>query len=132
MTAWPDLPPELVFVCADSAFQSPPSPFCGAFIVGAGGPEFASARGVSYPAKRFVHIIRSVSDPGRRYVGLTSNLAARLDAHNAGQNRSTARWRPWAVEVCVEFKTEALAVRFERYLKSGAGHAFASRHFADT
>jgi hypothetical protein len=29
----------------------------------------------------------------------------------------------------VEFRTERLALRFERYLKSGAGHAFARRHF---
>lgn len=58
-------------------------------------------------------------------------MAARLAAHNAGQNRSTAPWQPWAVDVCIEFKSEALAVRFERYLKSGAGHAFAQRHFVD-
>jgi hypothetical protein len=31
--------------------------------------------------------------------------------------------------VIVEFPTEAQAVRFERYLKSGSGRAFATRHF---
>lgn len=64
-------------------------------------------------------------------MGVTADLGARLDAHNAGQNRSTAAWRPWSSDVCIEFRTEALATRFERYLKSGAGHAFATRHFVD-
>jgi putative endonuclease len=85
----------------------------------------------AYPAKRFVYIIRSVSHPERRYVGLSTDVAARLNAHNAGQNRSTAPWKPWFIDVIIEFRTEPMAVRFERYLKSGAGHAFASRHFAD-
>jgi putative endonuclease len=84
---------------------------------------------VTYPAKRFVYIIRSVSDPERRYIGVTANPEARLAAHNAGQNQSTAPWRPWLIDVCVEFRTEQLALRFEKYLKSGAGHAFARRHF---
>ena len=84
-----------------------------------------------YPAKRFVYIIRSVNHPTRRYVGVTADLAARLNAHNAGQNRSTAEWRPWFVDVTIEFRTEPMAVRFEQYLKSGAGHAFARRHFVD-
>jgi putative endonuclease len=86
---------------------------------------------VSYPAKRFVYIIRSASHPARRYIGITADLAARVSAHNAGQNRSTAEWRPWCVDVVIEFRTERLAVRFETYLKSGAGHAFANRHFRD-
>jgi putative endonuclease len=85
-----------------------------------GGPRFAGASAVPYPAKRFVYIIGSVIEPGRRYVGVTADLAARLDAHNGGHNRSTAAWRPWAVDVCIEFRTEALATRFEKYLKSGA------------
>ena len=31
--------------------------------------------------------------------------------------------------VVIEFPDEARAVRFERYLKSGSGRAFAKRHF---
>jgi predicted GIY-YIG superfamily endonuclease len=81
------------------------------------------------PAKRFVYIIQSVKHPGQRYVGVTADPPARLSAHNAGQNRSTARWRPWFIDVCVEFRTEPVAARFERYLKSGSGQAFAKRHF---
>ena len=86
---------------------------------------------MAYPAKRFVYIIRSTSHTHRRYVGVTSDLQARLNAHNAGQNRSTALWSPWILDVSIEFRTEKAALRFERYLKSGAGHAFADRHFVE-
>ena len=84
-----------------------------------------------YPPKRFVYIIVSVKHPGRRYAGVTAHVEGRLAAHNAGQNRSTVPWRPWRLEVCLEFRSERTACRFEKYLKSGAGHAFASRHFVD-
>jgi len=86
---------------------------------------------VSCPPKRFVYIIRSVAHPDRRYVGVTADPPARLVAHNAGQNRSTAQWRPWFIDVCLEFRTGLIALRFEKFLKSGAGHAFANRHFVD-
>lgn len=72
-----------------------------------------------------------MNDPARRYVGVTANLTARLAAHNAGQNRSTTAWRPWTVDLCIEFRTERLALRFEKYLKSGSGHAFAYRHLVE-
>jgi hypothetical protein len=72
-----------------SVFQLVPAAAVGAYV--------AWLLNVSYPAKRFVYIIRSVNDPGRRYIGVTADVAA----------------------------------RFEKYLKSGAGHAFASRHFVD-
>jgi putative endonuclease len=81
--------------------------------------------------KRFVYIIRSLSHPQNRYIGVTSDVEARVNAHNAGQNASTAPWRPWGIDVTIEFRTEQMALRFEKYLKSGAGHAFASRHFVD-
>jgi putative endonuclease len=86
---------------------------------------------VTYPAKRFVYIIRSVNYPQTRYIGVTSDVTARLNAHNAGQNRSTAHWKPWGLDVTIEFSNERMALRFEKYLKSGAGHAFASNHFVD-
>ena len=77
------------------------------------------------------YILRSVNWQKRRYIGLATDVEARLRAHNAGQNSSTAAGRPWAIDVCVEFRTERLAIQFERYLKSGSGHAFAKRHFSE-
>jgi len=82
-----------------------------------------------HPPKHFVYILRSVESPDRRYVGVSSDVASRLSAHNAGRDPSTTRWKPWFVDVCVEFRSEQLALRFEKYLKSGSGHAFAKRHF---
>jgi hypothetical protein len=35
--------------------------------------------------KRFVYILRSGRDTGRYYTGVTSNMRARLAAHNAGE-----------------------------------------------
>jgi putative endonuclease len=78
--------------------------------------------------KCIVYVLKSAGDPRRYYTGLTSNLSARLDAHNAGQCSHTASGRPWIVDVIVEFRDERRAVAFERYLKSGSGVAFAMRH----
>ena len=80
--------------------------------------------------KRFVYILRSLTVPDRRYVGMTADVRARLAAHNAGLSPFTARYRPWSMTVCIEFADARHAVRFERYLKSPSGRAFARRHFA--
>jgi putative endonuclease len=82
--------------------------------------------------KRFVYILRSDSDPSRHYVGLTSDVDSRLEWHNAGPSGQTVFNRPWSVVVSLEFPDEPTAVRFERYLKSGSGRAFAKRHFGPT
>ncbi len=79
--------------------------------------------------KRFVYVLRSDRDSDRHYVGLAADVARRLACHNAGQNPSTVADRPWKAIVSIEFRTEDAAVRFERYLKSGSGRAFAKRHF---
>jgi len=78
--------------------------------------------------KRFVYVLRSQSTPKRYYTVLTSHIAARLAAHNAGQCTHTADGRPWEVDVVIEFTDEMRAVAFERYLKSGSGVTFAKRH----
>ena len=80
-------------------------------------------------AKRFVYILKNASAPARYYTGVTSDVEARLTAHNEGKCRHTANGRPWHVDVLIEFADEKRAVAFERYLKSGSGGAFASRHF---
>ena len=77
---------------------------------------------------RYVYLLRSSVDPRRTYVGLTHDLSTRLDAHNRGEVSSTARHRPWAIDVVVRFREDERAIAFERYLKSGSGRAFARRH----
>jgi predicted GIY-YIG superfamily endonuclease len=79
--------------------------------------------------KRFVYILRRVSEPSRPYIGLTSDVRSRLADHNAGRCSHTARDRPWQLHVTIELPDEQRAVHFERYLKSGSGRAFAKRHF---
>ena len=74
-----------------------------------------------------VYLIRSLSAPDQRYVGVTSNLEARLRAHNAGESPHTSKYRPWALVTYVCFQDEQRAIDFERYLKSGSGHAFANK-----
>ena len=80
------------------------------------------------PPKRFVYVLRSLSDRDRYYTGVTSNVRLRLSAHNAGECAHTTRHRPWEIDVAIEFIDERRAVTFERYLKSGSGVAFAKRH----
>jgi predicted GIY-YIG superfamily endonuclease len=79
--------------------------------------------------KRYVYILRSDSDSSSHYVGITSNVDERLSWHNAGPAGHTVAKRPWSIVVSLEFPTETEAVRFERYLKTGSGRAFAKRHF---
>jgi putative endonuclease len=79
---------------------------------------------------RIVDIVRSDSDPARHYVGITSDVRARLDWHNHGPCGHTVRHRPWSLVASIEFPTEQAAARFEKYLKSGSGRVFAKRHFA--
>jgi len=77
----------------------------------------------------YTYVLESIRKPGTRYIGHTSNLRKRLECHNAGETRSTSKDRPWKVKLYVAFETRRLSRDFERYLKSGSGHAFAKRHF---
>jgi putative endonuclease len=78
---------------------------------------------------RFVYILRSDIHPERHYVGVTSDVAERLHWHNNGPSGVTCNHRPWSLLVSLEFADATTAARFERYLKSGSGRAFAKRHF---
>ena len=79
--------------------------------------------------KTIVYVLRSECNPARRYTGITSDISRRLQWHNAGQNFHTAEDRPWTVFASFHFRYEQTARRFEKYLKSGSGRAFAKRHF---
>ena len=80
------------------------------------------------PARRFVYILRSRTDPKRYYTGVTANIRKRLASHNAGECTHTARNRPWDLDVIIGFRDETRALTFERYLKSGSCVAFSQRH----
>ena len=74
-----------------------------------------------------VYLIRSVSFPNQKYVGITDNLQERLNTHNSGGSIYTKPYRPWILVVYLSFQKEDTARKFERYLKSGAGRAFAKK-----
>jgi putative endonuclease len=80
------------------------------------------------PPKTIVYIIRNDRDPSRHYTGITNDFPRRLERHNFGRYGRVAS-NPWSLVVLLEFPTEAEARRFEKYLKSGSGRAFAKRHF---
>ena len=75
----------------------------------------------------YVYILSSVGEPGRFYVGLTDDLAARLARHNAGGVAHTSKYLPWQIKTAIAFRDRAQAAKFERYLKSPSGRAFAKK-----
>jgi putative endonuclease len=75
----------------------------------------------------YVYLLVSEHKPSERYIGVTSDLRARLDQHNSGASPHTAKYRPWKVATYVAFAERAQAEAFEKYLKSGSGHAFARK-----
>lgn len=76
----------------------------------------------------YVYLLVSLFHPGQRYVGLTEDLQRRLAEHNAGKSPHTSKYAPWKCVVAMRFSDRLKAEAFERYLKSGSGHAFAKRH----
>jgi predicted GIY-YIG superfamily endonuclease len=114
---------------ASFAIDSPPGQIPGPIPLTDVGTVFAKSDVVHGIGRRFVYILRSESDPARHYVGLTANVGDRLEWHNHGPGGQTSRYRPWKVIVSIEFLEESTAVRFERYLKSPSGRAFARRRF---
>ncbi len=75
----------------------------------------------------YVYLIESASAQGERYLGMTTDLNERLQEHNAGKSSHTSKFKPWKVTAYVAFTDRAKAEAFERYLKSGSGHAFARK-----
>jgi predicted GIY-YIG superfamily endonuclease len=75
----------------------------------------------------YVYLIESLSVNGQRYVGITANLKQRFQDHNAGKSDHTSKYLPWRLVTYVAFSDRAKAESFERYLKSGSGHAFAAK-----
>jgi putative endonuclease len=75
----------------------------------------------------YVYVIESLSAQGERYEGMTTDLKQRLREHNQGKSCHTTKLSPWKLITYVAFTDRAKAEGFERYLKSGSGHAFARR-----
>ncbi|MFA6234280.1 MAG: GIY-YIG nuclease family protein [Bacteroidota bacterium] len=77
----------------------------------------------------FVYVLRSLANPSHYYVGRTSDPMRRLDEHNSGKSKHTAKYKPWELSAYIAFPDLTRAISFERYLKSGSGRAFTRKHF---
>ena len=77
----------------------------------------------------YAYILQSLTNQTEFYRGHTSNLKQRLVEHNVGKCPHTAKYAPWKIKFYAAFETLRLAQQFERYLKSGSGHAFSKWHF---
>lgn len=77
----------------------------------------------------YVYLIRSIQFPEQKYIGHTDNLRERLETHNSGGSTYTSPYKPWELIMFFGFKDRNKAAAFEKYLKSGAGRAFAQKRF---
>ena len=60
----------------------------------------------------------------KHYTGFTSDLESRLLSHNQLGKDWTARYRPWKLIYTKEFNDKTEAMKYERWLKTGAGRDF--------
>ena len=79
-------------------------------------------------AMYYAYILESITKPDEFYRGHTDDLKRRVAEHNTGKCSHTSKFKPWKVKFYAAFETQAQAQAFEKYLKSGSGHAFAKRH----
>ena len=75
----------------------------------------------------YVYLIQSIPFPDQKYIGLTSNLHDRIQAHNEGRSPHTSKYKPWKLVTYLVFSDKSKAIKFESYLKSGSGRAFANK-----
>ena len=61
--------------------------------------------------KRFVYVLRNADQNPHFHVGLTCDVNARLEDHNAGRCPHTASRSPWQLHVVIEFPDEQRALR---------------------
>lgn len=78
---------------------------------------------------KYVYILESLSAHDRHYVGGTTDLKRRFAEHNRGESPHTSKFAPWKLITYIAFSDDAKANKFEAYLKTGSGRAFAKKHF---
>ncbi|MCL4384141.1 GIY-YIG nuclease family protein [Patescibacteria group bacterium] len=65
---------------------------------------------------------------GKLYIGCTRNLKERLEKHNKGYVFATKSGIPWRIKTFIAVDNEYTAFYLEKYLKTGSGRAFLSKH----
>ncbi len=71
----------------------------------------------------FVYVLKSCNH-NFRYIGITNNIARRIEEHNAGKNASTSFYKPFLLVYNEEAPDYKSARKREIFLKSGKGRAF--------
>ncbi|QQR83868.1 GIY-YIG nuclease family protein [Candidatus Peregrinibacteria bacterium] len=73
--------------------------------------------------KNILYILRSLKD-SKRYIGITCDLQKRISEHQNGLTRCTKGRRPFKLIHTEHFKSEAEAMRKEKFYKSGKGREY--------
>ena len=76
--------------------------------------------------KYYAYILQSETD-GSYYIGHTDSLDRRLEQHNAGKSKYTARKTPWKLVYFEEFNSRKEANQRERFLKKQRNKSFYER-----
>ena len=63
----------------------------------------------------------------KHYSGYTSNMEQRLLSHNLLGKDWTKSYRPWRVIYTKEFVSKTEAIKYEKWLKTGAGRDFVKK-----
>ena len=65
---------------------------------------------------------------GRKYIGFSEDLKARLSAHQSKSVKTTKTAQSMKLVFYAAFLSKVKALAFEKYLKQGSGFAFANKH----
>ena len=75
----------------------------------------------------YVYSIQSKNNSARYYVGFTTDINKRLAEHNSGKSIHTNKFLPWTLVSYTAFMDKVRAEKFEAYLKTASGRAFANK-----
>jgi putative endonuclease len=78
---------------------------------------------------KYVYMLQSETYSDRYYTGCTTDLKRRLAEHNRGESTHTKKHLPWKLISYLAFSDAVKANKFEAYLKTASGRAFAKKHF---
>lgn len=70
-----------------------------------------------------VYVLRSKRS-GKRYIGMTQDVALRLAQHNSGKSKFTSGHMPWELIYQETYSSSIEARSREKYLKSSQGRRF--------
>ena len=76
----------------------------------------------------YVYILWDAATHTHFYVGHTSDLAARLKTHNAGDVPHSSKYAPWEIHSAIAVQSVEQASELEKYFKSHSGREWVIKH----